>query len=143
MSTSGMNEYFGKMLKKTRVERKMTIQDLSKLSGISCSYISRLEKSIRKSPGFEIIISLAESLDTDVELLTGTNLQQLIKENYSIKGLLLKHSIEYNGKFLTLKEKTALYNIIELALNAEWTVDTILIEIKSIGEQISELKVIS
>ena len=126
-----------------RVERGMSLEDLSKRSGISCSYISRLEKSIRKSPGFGKIISLAEALDTDVELLTGTNLQQLIRETYSIKGLLLKHSVEYNGKFLTLKEKTAIYNIIELALNAEWTLDTILLEIKSIGEQISELKGIS
>lgn len=54
-------------LKKFRMGKKLTIEKLAKLSGLTKGYISKLENS-RKAPPFSTLIKLANALDIDITL---------------------------------------------------------------------------
>ncbi len=55
------NESFGEILTQHRAAQKYSLRDLEATSGVSASYISRLEKG-EASATFEIICKLADSL---------------------------------------------------------------------------------
>lgn len=135
-----MTDDFGKMLKKLREERGLSLGRLSELTGISASYLSRLEKSIRKSPGFTKIVILAKALNVDPWVLAGSSLNWDKGERISFKELLFNHQIQHDGKLLSAEEKEILLEIIELVLDIEWTRETILHDLQMVGELISELK---
>lgn len=59
-------------IKELRLERGLTLEDLSKLTGISSTHINDIENQYKK-PSLEIIILLAKALHVD------------IKDLYSIK----------------------------------------------------------
>lgn len=63
----------GKKIKKFRKKRKISIRELSKISGVNASYISRLERGVDKNPGLEVKLSLAKALKIDVNMLLDTN----------------------------------------------------------------------
>ncbi|HAZ5505406.1 TPA: helix-turn-helix transcriptional regulator, partial [Staphylococcus aureus] len=50
---------FSEMLKKYRTKENLSINKLAKLSGVSTTYISKLEKNDRSYPTVEIIFNLA------------------------------------------------------------------------------------
>lgn len=55
------NNAFGEILSRHRAGQKYSLRELEKLSGVSASYISRLEKG-EASATYEVIIKLAEAL---------------------------------------------------------------------------------
>ena len=79
--TQQMTDDFGKMLKRLRVEQGLSLNDLSIKTGISSSYIYRLEQSKRKSVSFPKLVALSEALESNhgylrVRVLTGTKERQ-------------------------------------------------------------------
>lgn len=114
-----MSEDFGKILKGLREERGLSLEKLSALTGISPSYINRLEKSKRKSPGFTKLVALARALDVDLSILVGSSLEWNEGEPIGIKELLFNHKVEHDGITLTSDEKELLFEINELILNAD------------------------
>jgi len=141
LQTEQMSDDFGKMLKGLREERGFSLQKLSLMTGISPSYINRLEKSKRKSPGFTKLVALAEALNVEVWVLAGSSLEWNEGEPLGIKELLFNHTVQHEGITLSSDEKELLLEIIGMILNAEWSFETILSEMQEIGELISELKV--
>jgi transcriptional regulator with XRE-family HTH domain len=63
-STSLLGEY----LKKMRKEKKLTLKELSKLSGVSYSQISKIESNIHK-PTVDTLVRLSNALSIDVDQL--------------------------------------------------------------------------
>ncbi|MBB2483535.1 helix-turn-helix transcriptional regulator [Bacillus sp. APMAM] len=135
-----MSDDFGKMLKKLREERGLSLGRLSELTGISPSYLNRLEKSIKRSPGFTKIVTLASALNVDPWVLAGSSLKWDKREIIGFKELLFNHQIQHNGNLLTAEEKELLLEIVELILDAEWSKESILSDLQEIGEMVSELK---
>ncbi len=60
--TVDINGYFGKVLKVKRKARRMTQHELAKKSQLDRTYISMLERGIRK-PSLETAINIAKVLD--------------------------------------------------------------------------------
>lgn len=61
--------FVGENLRKLREERKFSRRELSQRSGISASYIIKIEQGI-KNPTLEVLKSLANSLNVKLEQLT-------------------------------------------------------------------------
>ncbi len=57
-----------KNIKKFRTNRKMSLERLGKLTGLTRGYVSKIENS-DKAPPFSTLIKLANALDADISLL--------------------------------------------------------------------------
>ena len=56
-------------MKKTRKERKLTLEQLSRLTGISTSYLSDLENLYKINPNYKIVNKLLKVLNVKLEEL--------------------------------------------------------------------------
>ncbi|WP_035349232.1 helix-turn-helix domain-containing protein [Heyndrickxia ginsengihumi] len=65
----GKRLQIGDIIKKKREEKNWTLRELSDVSGISMSYISMLERGLKKFPSVKVIKKLAKSLDFSQEQL--------------------------------------------------------------------------
>ena len=65
-----VEEEIGKRIKKTRLSKKFTLQDVANKTGLSSGYLSKLEKS-KKSPPISTLISIAAAFDVTVSVLLG------------------------------------------------------------------------
>lgn len=135
-----LGDDFGRMLKRLRKERGLSLEELAKMTGISASYLNRLERSKRKSPAFPKILVIAEALGVEPWMLAGSKLYWNKAEPIGIRELLSNHQVHNEGKLLTLDEKEVLVEIIECVLNAEFSKESILRELQEIGDLIIELK---
>ncbi len=61
----------GRKIKRLRKEKKLTLQELSRRSGVSPGYISMLERGFKKSPTLEVLKKLAKGLDIKLSELIG------------------------------------------------------------------------
>lgn len=60
------DEAFADKLKRLRKARGLSLQRLGDMTGVSPSYISRLERNEKQSPSFPILVGLARALKVDV-----------------------------------------------------------------------------
>lgn len=83
---------FSKLIKDKRKEKALTLSQLEEVTGISSSYVSRIENEINKTPSLEHGLKLAEALDIPVEQLKacyGIN-NNLINRTNQKDNLLIK-----------------------------------------------------
>jgi len=64
---SESEQNFGHVIQMLRSEKKMSIHDLAKQTGISASYIARIESGERKNPSYAILEQLALGLGVTME----------------------------------------------------------------------------
>jgi len=111
---SNDNNALGNYLRNLRTRRGLNLIDLAAKTGVSQSYISRIEAGDRSSPGIHIIYKLAEGLKTNPD-----NLIKIISSDCDKKAVDL---IEYinssqklyiKEKIMTEEEKKYLVSIIE------------------------------
>jgi len=57
-----------KNIKKFRIGKKMSLERLARLTGLTKGYVCKIENS-DKSPPFSTLIKIADALDTDISLL--------------------------------------------------------------------------
>ncbi|MGU8654639.1 helix-turn-helix domain-containing protein [Clostridium perfringens] len=55
----------GKLFKESRIKNGLTLQDVSIKTGISQSYISRIENNFRKEPSVKVVKSLSDVYKLD------------------------------------------------------------------------------
>lgn len=60
---------FGQNLKKIRQSKGMSINELSRRSGVNASYISAIERDEKKNPSMEILDKLATCLNVEITAL--------------------------------------------------------------------------
>ncbi|WP_051556568.1 helix-turn-helix domain-containing protein [Alkalihalobacterium bogoriense] len=133
-----LNDNFGKLLKKLRLEKGYSLQQLAELSNVTPSYINRLERGLRKRPSIPLMMQLAEALKVDISVLIRTEVKK--ECGITLEELFFTNEIIYQGKALTSDTKEALLSIVETVLNSKWTSETMLNDLKIIGEEITELK---
>lgn len=62
--------FIGKRIRKLRLERKLTLRELAKISGItSFSYLANIERGIVDDPGIKTIIKIANGLGVSIDEL--------------------------------------------------------------------------
>ena len=59
----------GENIKKLRKEKGITLSNLAKQSGVSKSYLSNLERGLKKNPSIQIVESVAGVLNIDINEL--------------------------------------------------------------------------
>lgn len=114
---------FGLLLKNRRLEKELTLVELEELTGVSSSYINRIENGINNQPSYENVINIADALDiTDDEIRdcyksriksSEINNKELILKKLRVKEVRLELSISNKENFLKLYEKfnaNELYN---------------------------------
>jgi XRE family transcriptional regulator, master regulator for biofilm formation len=67
----------GKKIRELRMERGISLTELAKISGISKSYLSFIERGKQKNPGIDVVEKIARALNVDVHSLLKGNQTQL------------------------------------------------------------------
>ncbi|RSK29270.1 helix-turn-helix domain-containing protein [Bacillus sp. HMF5848] len=80
----------GDRIKAYRIEKDMSLSELSQRAGIAKSYLSSIERNIQSNPSVQLLEKLANELDVTVHDLIGGNPHKLDEEWYS----LLKSAIQ-------------------------------------------------
>lgn len=116
----GISENFGSLIKHLRESKGYSLKDLEQATGISSSYINRIEKGERKAPSYRIIEKLAEALNQDVaELLNVANSEEH-EELQAVEEFLLSHSYLIGGKRATKEMRERLVEVIRKMNNSSW-----------------------
>lgn len=112
---------FGLLLKNRRLEKELTLAELEGLTGVSGSYINRLENGINHQPSYENVVNIADALGiTDEEIrdcyktrIKSLDDNDLMFKKLRVKEVKLELSIANKHHFIKLYEKfnkNELYN---------------------------------
>lgn len=78
INTDNVKLVFGLKIKQLRLDRALSLNDLSRKSGLSISYINEIEKG-KKYPKSDKIIALANALETDYDTLVSLKLSKRLE----------------------------------------------------------------
>ncbi|WP_169803200.1 helix-turn-helix domain-containing protein [Neobacillus novalis] len=65
----GFVEVFTNEIRERRREKSFSLKQLEMISGVSASFIMRIEKHQRKNPGLIVSLKLSKALDIDLSVL--------------------------------------------------------------------------
>lgn len=71
MKTQEKDNYFGELLNELRTNRELTLRDLEEKTGITMSYIQRLEIG-KNQPSLRVLEQLADVLNVDPRIWFNT-----------------------------------------------------------------------
>jgi transcriptional regulator with XRE-family HTH domain len=135
-----VSENFGIMLKHYRKLKNLSLKQLEEISGVSASYVNRLERGERKSPSITKILQLAEALEIPNSVLVATIIQEpRTHEKVDLSELLIKHEFLLNGRELTREAKQNLLKIIEHIAQCQWA-DTKIRDLYVLAELVDQFK---
>jgi transcriptional regulator with XRE-family HTH domain len=136
-----VSDNFGIMLKHYRKLKNLSLKQLEEISGVSASYVNRLERGERKSPSITKILQLAEALEIPNSVLVATIIQEpRTHEKIALSELLIKHEYLLNGEELSREAKERLLKIIEHIAQCQWNSDTKVRDIFVLAELIDQFK---
>lgn len=124
-----VSDNFGLMLKYLREQSNHSLAEIGEMTGISPSYINRIEAGQRKAPSFPIIEKLAKALNVPINTLiaaAGTEVPENMGggkvQPKTISELILSNSVTLSAdkKKLSVKEKEKLVSIIDYISAIEW-----------------------
>lgn len=106
---------FGLLLKNKRLEMELTLVQLEELTGVSSSYINRIENGINNQPSYENVINIADALGISDEEIrncykariksSDISNKELMKKKFRIQEVNLEFSIADKENFLKLYDK--------------------------------------
>lgn len=138
-----VNENFGSMLKYLRENQGYSLQDLQNITGISPSYINRLENGQRACPSYPIIEKLSKALNADVmEMLEIAELSTQNKDVKFLAEIILSSNFRLADEIATKEEKEKIVAIIDEIIYSEWE-DNIVGDLSEIGRLVDDFKSIS
>lgn len=115
---------FGFLVRYYREKKGYSLYYVSIITGISPSYINRLETGQRKNPGLAVIKKLVKALDIPIEKLVGVielDEEQETDDIETISEVLTYNEYTINGEEARPEVKTALVDIIESILDFCWS----------------------
>lgn len=114
---------FGSWLKSARKDKGYSLKELENRSGVTASYIHRIEKGARKTPSIPITEKLAQALGVPPkELLSmlGHDIGEQTNEIPGLPELISLNQFSINGNLVEQDEKDMIIKIINMMLNEEW-----------------------
>lgn len=122
-----INPKFGEKIKELRESKGMSLKDLEHVSGVTSSYVHRIEKGLRK-PSVEKIEKLADALDADFkELLDLLNIGFILDdkiektEDIDLLKLIKSNQFKINEKQLSKEKQMLFIDIMNEIINEPWT----------------------
>lgn len=101
----------GKKIRELRVKRGLSLTELAKLSGISKSYLSFIERGKQANPSIEVIDKIAHALKIDIQTLLTDELSKKITTPTHLDKDVIQLAIEMNRSNI---DKEKLKKLIEL-----------------------------
>jgi len=136
-----VSDNFGIMLRHYRKIKNLSLKQLEELSGVSFSYICRLEKGEKKSPSITKILQLSEALQIPNSVLIATIIKEPRKpEKIELFDLLIRHNYLLNGEELSREAKERLLKIFEYIAKCSWSPSTKVRDIFVLSELIDQFK---
>lgn len=133
------DEAFADKLKRLRKARGLTLQRLGDMTGVSPSYISRLERNEKQCPSFPILVELARALKVDV-LTLAEGLVEQEGEVIDLYSLMFKSPLRVADKILTEEETRQVIHLIERIAEFDWNEQTMWRELCEVGNLICAFK---
>lgn len=114
-----ISDNVGSYIKEKRELKELSLKDLEELSGISASYINRIENGSRNAPSVPILTQIAQCLDIDVaDLLDLARSEQ--DDAISVVDLLLTNNYIVNGQEIGRDAKNKFVNLVKRILEVDW-----------------------
>lgn len=118
-SGRSISDNVGSYIKEKRELKELSLKELEELSGISASYINRIENGSRKAPSVPILTEIAKCLKIDV-----ANLLDLARseqgDTISVVDLLLVNDYIINGQEISRDAKDKFVDLIKKILEVSW-----------------------
>ena len=120
-----VRENFGSMLRHLREERGLSLAELGEITGVSASYINRIELGERKAPSYPIIEKLARGLSISTSSLmstAGVSDSDKIDDAKTVTELIFSNNVtlEEGGPAINVNTKKQLVEIVEFIISMEW-----------------------
>jgi transcriptional regulator with XRE-family HTH domain len=113
---------FGPYIRYLRERLGYSLKEVDELTGISASYINRIEQGQRKAPSYPILEKLAEAYKVDVtELLKIAGINADDKKN--VKGfaeIVYTNNFTINGKIVSKKKKELIVELVTKIDELKW-----------------------
>lgn len=134
-----VDEDFGLMLKRLREQKGFSLSKVEEMTGISASYINRIELGQRKAPSYPIIEKIAAALNVSAHSLFDVAGKE--QDPLSITELLYSNDIfiTEDKEPITSSTKEQLIEIINFIINMKWK-DNKHIEMIKLIELLDEFK---
>lgn len=108
---------FAYFLRYYRRLRGLSLKELEEKTGITASYINRLERGYKKSPSLGLVEKLAEALNVPVYVLLGGTEEDV--EVKDISEIVYNENVTYFGDKLNTEQRTYLLEIIKFVMDEE------------------------
>lgn len=135
---------FGSWIKQLRKAKGYSLKDLENASGVTASYIHRIETGARKTPSIPVAESLATALgvsqDDFLRKLNILSTEPKKNENLSLSELLAINNFTINGKRVDNEQKGAIINLLNNILSAEWTAESKFTEGMNLIQDIDKIR---
>lgn len=136
-----VNPNFGKMVKFLRGKRGLSLKQMKEMTGISESYINRIERGSRECPSYPIIEKLASALGVDptdlLEVGAGKNGSDIVP----LEQLLFSCQFAVDGiKPYSPEAVEQLLNLIDVIHNVDWNRETLIADIYEITQAVDDYK---
>lgn len=135
-----LTDGFGFLLKYYRKKNSLSLVKLSEKTGISPSYINRLEKNSRRAPSVPIAQKLADALNIPITELLNIPTMYSVKENIpDLCELISKSDFAIAGKKVDKKVKSIIIQILDIITHSEWNTDNRIARHLEIDQLINDL----
>jgi transcriptional regulator with XRE-family HTH domain len=111
---------FGDYLKCMRENKGLRLKDVAERSGISVSYLNRLERNERFNPSIPLLTKLVKSLDISILDLLQISLEIDKEKSIDIRDVILEGNYVMESKEVSEEVRVLLCDIIEIIGNDEW-----------------------
>jgi transcriptional regulator with XRE-family HTH domain len=137
-----VSDKFGDALLYYRKQKGLSLRDLESMTGISQSYLNRLEKGERKSPGVGLSSKISKALGIPLTTLLNISTTDVPPEKaQTISELLLYNDFKIvEDKVISKEAKQILVEIIEFIITCMWSEETKIGDILEISEFIEDFK---
>lgn len=108
---------FAYFLRYYRRLRGYSLKELEEKTGITASYINRLERGYKKAPSLGLVEKLAEGLEIPVYVLLGGSEEDI--KGRDISEIIFNQDVTFLGKEINMKQRAVLMDIINFILDEE------------------------
>jgi transcriptional regulator with XRE-family HTH domain len=136
-----VNKSFGSMIKYLRGKKGLSLRQINELTGISESYVNRLENGGRLCPSFPIIEKLASALSVEPADLLEVGMNKTNASIVPLEQLLFSSEFTIDGvKTVSPGAVEQLLNLIDVIQDVTWERDTLIADAYEVAMAVDELK---
>lgn len=131
-----LTEQLGEIVRALRLKENLSLRELESITGVTASYINRIESGYKTAPSVAVIKQLSEGLKYDLFQIYKTERKPAADlSSYLLKG---DYTINKDVK-PTIQQKEALYNIFNIIQEREFT-KTQAMDVMELLTEIQKLK---